>query len=101
MEPRTAHKRHDLKTWPKQFKAIVSGRKKFEIRKTDDRDFRAGDELFLREWNPEKKEYTGRYVCAGVLYITEAGEWGLPENLCVMSLSVQYWYIGDSLLGDE
>lgn len=43
--------RHELKTWPKPFASILSGFKKHEIR-VNDRDFREGDELCLREWNP-------------------------------------------------
>ena len=43
--------RHELKTWPKSFASILSGFKKHEIR-VNDRDFREGDELCLREWNP-------------------------------------------------
>ena len=40
----------ELKTWPKPFASILSGFKKHEIR-VNDRDFREGDELCLREWN--------------------------------------------------
>src|SRR5260370_35784622 len=50
--PPTNHPvRHDLKTRPKPFASSLSGFKKHEIR-VNDRDFREGDELCLREWNP-------------------------------------------------
>jgi hypothetical protein len=43
--------RHDLKTWPKPFSAILANLKKHEVR-VNDRVFREGDELYLREWAP-------------------------------------------------
>ncbi len=92
MEPRIGVKRHDLKVWPKQFSAIMGDCKKYEIR-VNDRDFREGDELMLQEWDPEIKSYTGRYLLTTVTYMTRGGEFGLPENLCVMSLQVQYWNV--------
>jgi hypothetical protein len=58
---------HHLKTWPEYFKAIYSGSKTFELRK-DDRGFFPGDRLYLREWNPETEEYTGRLLCKRVSY---------------------------------
>ena len=39
---------HKLKTDPEVFKAVVEGRKTFEIR-FNDRDFKVGDELVLLE----------------------------------------------------
>ena len=42
---------HDLKTWPEYFEPILTGRKTFEIRH-DDRDFKTGHVLHLREWLP-------------------------------------------------
>lgn len=54
-------KTHDLKTWPRFFNLVISGRKTFEIR-TDDRDFQAGDYLLLREWDDMQQDYTGRSV---------------------------------------
>jgi hypothetical protein len=42
--------RHELKTWPKSFSAALSGFKKHEVR-VNDRDFREGDKLCLREWD--------------------------------------------------
>lgn len=42
---------HELKTWTEYFQAIVSGEKTFEIREND-RGFRVGDTLILRQWTP-------------------------------------------------
>lgn len=48
-------KYHDLKIFPRYFEEVVNGSKRFEIRKND-RDFKVGDEVLLREYNPEKRE---------------------------------------------
>ncbi len=52
---------HVLKTWPEYFEAIVQRQKRFEIRRGD-RDFRSGDVLELREWQPILERYTGRRI---------------------------------------
>lgn len=88
-------KTHDLKTWPAPFAAILSGAKRYEIRK-DDRGFAVGDELVLREWQPSTgyegfqlfAHYTGREIRARVTYKTSGGEWGLPVGLCVLGIEV-------------
>lgn len=59
---------HELKTTPVYFRAIVSGRKTFEVRKND-RGYRFGDTLRLREWNAEADEYTGREIAKIVSYV--------------------------------
>lgn len=113
---------HELKTWPEPFKAILDGRKRYEIRKND-RDYSIGDVLVLMEYQhaPDNAEctacgktmasynefpeyqhegcgglvkiidsrgYTGRWIRAAVRYITIGGQWGLPNDLCVMSIEV-------------
>lgn len=59
---------HELKILPEYFEAVTSGRKRFEIRKND-RDYKVGDLLYLREWNGEN--FTGDSYKAEVTYITD------------------------------
>jgi hypothetical protein len=79
---------HELKTWPAYFGAVASGRKSFEIRR-DDRPFRMGDTLRLREWCPVERSYTGREVVAEVTYVMRKEEdFGLMDGFCLMGISV-------------
>lgn len=82
--------RHDLKTWPQYFQAIIDGFKTFEIRK-DDRGFQVGDELLLREYKPDKQQYTGRQVLVSITYLTRGGQWGIPEGLVILAIKVEKW----------
>jgi hypothetical protein len=113
----TVAKEHELKTWPGPFQAVLDGVKRYEIR-VDDRGFAVGDVLHLREWVPHRKtidrarldttnasslstdttgsrfyvvepHYTGRSLRVRVVYMTPGGAWGLPKNLCVMSIEPQ------------
>ncbi|MEW4424853.1 ASCH/PUA domain-containing protein [Enterococcus hirae] len=59
---------HELKILPEYFETVTSGRKRFEIRKND-RDYKVGDLLYLREWNGEN--FTGDSYKAEVTYITD------------------------------
>ena len=78
---------HELKTWPSAFRPLLSGRKLFELRKND-RDFQVGDRLFLREWDPDGRGYTGRMLRATVGYILHAGAFpGLEDGYVVLGLS--------------
>ena len=60
---------HELKTWPRFFEDVVSGRKTFEIRR-DDRGFKVGDTLRLREWDYTSEKYTGQEEWFDVTYLT-------------------------------
>ena len=76
-------KSHSLKTWPEPFEAVLRGIKNFELR-VNDRDFKEGDVLELREFDPVSQAYTGRTVCRCITYIIAGGEWDLPDHLCIL-----------------
>lgn len=51
---------HELKCWPDDYAAVMRGTKRFEVRRND-RGFRVGDVLWLREYEPDiPGVYTGR-----------------------------------------
>lgn len=64
---------HELKTWPKYFSALLEGSKTFELRR-DDRGFKVGDRLRLREWD-YNTEYSGRELMYRVTYIAQDTNW--------------------------
>lgn len=53
--------RVEKKLWSEYFDQVASGKKKYELRLTDF-EINEGDTLVLREWNKDKKEYTGREI---------------------------------------
>jgi hypothetical protein len=67
-ETRETRTVHELKTWPAYFHALISGDKTFELRRND-RDFMPGNMLRLREWCPDKRDYTGRECECIVTYV--------------------------------
>lgn len=76
--------KHELKTWPPFFDAVVEGKKTFEIRKND-RNFRVGDVLVLQEYDKITESYTGRSTPKIVTYIArDLKQFGLPEDTVVM-----------------
>lgn len=77
---------HELKCWPEYFGPILDGRKTFEVRKND-RGFKAGHTLHLREWRPqiEGGYYTGRETHVRVLGVYSYLP-GVREGHVVMSL---------------
>lgn len=77
---------HVLKTWPESFQAVWEMKKLFEIRK-DDRGFRAGDRIWLREYDPAADSYSGRAIHAIVTYVTNFPD-GLRDGYVAMSLDL-------------
>lgn len=81
---------HVLKIWPGSFDAVASGCKTHDVR-CNDRDFKVGDQLVLKEWVPVGTDcsdgsFTGRCVLRRVTYVTPGGSWGLGEKICVLSI---------------
>lgn len=73
-------KTHYLKIAPVFYEAVLSGKKKFEIR-VNDRNFLEGDHLVLREF--EDGEYTDNEIEVLVTYIPD---FPLPDNYVVMGI---------------
>lgn len=92
---------HDLKTWPEYWRDVASGLKTVELRHND-RDYKEGDILVLREWVPAPTasigisppwggHYTGKVVLAKVRHIllgSGSVEEALLEDWVAMSIAV-------------
>lgn len=83
---------HDIKCWPEPYAALERGDKRHEVRRND-RNYKVGDVLVIREWQPatglrvDGGKYTGRQRMMRVTYITKPGTFGLPADVCVLSLA--------------
>jgi hypothetical protein len=85
---------HQLKSLPEFFEAVLDHIKTFEIRK-DDRAFKVGDIVTLREWRPLvvgytglMAGYTGRELHVKVTYKMAGGLYGLAEGYCIMGIKI-------------
>lgn len=81
---------HKLKIIPKYFKEIVDGNKNFEVRKND-RNYKIGDTLILKEYDPIKKNFTGNYAKTTVMYILKDKDFpiGIKEGYCIMGIHLK------------
>ena len=76
---------HELKTWPPFFADVLSGDKSFEVRR-DDRGYREGDRLRLREWTGTG--YSGREAERTVVYVLrDAEQFGVRAGYVVIGLA--------------
>ncbi|MSR71004.1 DUF3850 domain-containing protein [Candidatus Kaiserbacteria bacterium] len=57
----------EKKILPEYFDAVASGKKKFELR-MNEFEAKEGDTFLMREWDPVKKEYTGRQLEKKITY---------------------------------
>lgn len=85
---------HNLKSWVGLFEPIAKGEKTHELRVLD-RDYKVGDHLLLHEYDPIKKDYTGRVCLVGVTYITSSqhspcafSPYALHEAMGVLSIKL-------------
>lgn len=87
---------HELKCWPKFFAAIARGEKRHDLRRATDRDFRLGDRLLLREFDPERDAYTGKTQLVTITYITSAdlpcalSKQALNPDFCILSIATSF-----------
>ncbi len=89
---------HDLKTDSEVFQAVISGEKTWEIR-YDDRGFKVGDMVQLRETKYSGSEmrgtsemmgkplqYTGGSILADITYILRGPVYGLADGWAIMTI---------------
>jgi ASC-1-like (ASCH) protein len=76
--------KHELKTWPKYYEAVQNGLKPFEVRKND-RDFKFGDTLVLKEWDQFSEKYTNREFTVTVTYILDDPTY-VKDGLVIMGI---------------
>ncbi|RYU82804.1 ASCH/PUA domain-containing protein [Hymenobacter persicinus] len=84
VQPRT----HELKTWPACFAAVEAGVKPFDVREND-RHFQVGDALLLREYEPEREQYSGRTTLRWISYVLPGGTFGVEPGWCVLGFGNQ------------
>lgn len=72
---------HKVKCWPGDFEAIRTNIMTADIRRCDDRQFRANDVLEEHEYNPATSTYTGRLLR---LRITRVDRMAGPRMLCAV-----------------
>lgn len=83
---------HTLKSWPKYFRAVASGERTHELRR-DDRGYRVGDQLLLKEFDPETHAFTGATCLVKVTSLTSASEpcavsvEALHPGFCILSVA--------------
>lgn len=80
------NKTHVLKTYPQYFQQTLEGNKTFEVR-LNDRGFRVGDIVILREWDNIK--YSGREIKGRITYILDDKFIGLSKEYVVFSLDFE------------
>lgn len=76
--------KHDLKIAPQYFDAVADGSKPFEVR-FNDRNYKVGDTLLLREYVEEQGHYTGRTLDRLVTYVLDNKNF-CKEDLVILGL---------------
>lgn len=76
---------HHLKTWSEYYYSVGNGSKTFEVRKND-RNYKVGDILILKNWDNEKQRFFVGEITVEVTYILQGGNFGIQEGYCVMGI---------------
>ncbi|HBF9359881.1 TPA: DUF3850 domain-containing protein [Clostridioides difficile] len=77
---------HELKIDHEFFIPILEDIKTFEIRKND-RNYKKGDIIILKELNEDKASFTGRYIKAKITYISDYQQ---KDNYVVFSFEKEF-----------
>lgn len=82
--PAPDHKTHEVKLATSWWADIVSGKKRFELRKND-RGYKVGDKLLMQEYN--NGAFTGRTILADITYMLEEYT-GLTEGYAILGIEL-------------
>ncbi len=77
---------HELKCQTKYYGAILLSHKTFDVRKND-RNFKVGEYITLKEWDNEKNEFTGNSLSRRINYILPGGQFGIEKGYCVLGIA--------------
>lgn len=87
----TSKKLHDVKIWPAFFHRVLSGAKRFEVRRND-RGYKIGDGMLLREWfepnGVDLGHYSGREVRVIILDLMETELMFVMPGYVILSIEV-------------
>jgi len=61
------------KSWPELFEAVLSGKKKFEVR-LNEFEVNVGDIIVMREFRPDTQQYTGRTIMRRITYVLDTNK---------------------------
>lgn len=75
---------HELKIMPRFYRQIVNKTKTFEIRKND-RDFKIGDTIRLREYNQGYTGFATNIIVVGIFGGLEAESFGVQKGFVIIS----------------
>lgn len=81
---------HEVKSWPEFFRPIADGSKPFDVRK-DDRGYKVGDVLYIREFDDRKGTYTGHSLRKLITFVHRGVPGGVPP---LAGLSRDYVVLG-------
>jgi len=80
-------KTHKLKTLSPYFEKCWQQSKTFEVRKND-RDFKQGDTVYLREYDDVNKTYSGNELRCTILYVLK-DFYAIEKGYVVFSFSIE------------
>ena len=85
---------YDVKSWPQFFQPMIDGVKKHDMRNKRDREYKVGDIMLLREFDPFGGGYTGRSARFRITYITSndtpcaLSSVGLGDDMAILSVEL-------------
>lgn len=77
---------HELKILPKYYEQVKNGRKTFEFRRND-RNYKVGDIVILREWLINGHFYSGRQVKREITYILPSFDDKMHPEFIIFSIA--------------